>query len=1732
MNIDKKPYTGGMDMDSDPHIIKAGDYRYALNCIVGNDETGNLGSVSNTKGTTKIEFPLPLGVPRCIGSHYDSKTSRIFFFMYNNAGNHGIYQYNLKSNTVDSLIESEVLNFDWAQLINDVDLVDDNLLYFTDGWNPPRKINIKKCLRKNTPEGYSSRIQDGSAVSDVTELQDTLLDNRVMIVEEYFDAIKYGPYKEPVINYFNDLNNTTTTKVDKGAFQFKYKWIYDDGESSVYSPISKVKLQNDKAQFFGGIQSFFSLNNSFDDELGGAASSDEIPSSYNKWTPEGTYWHEIASNAIKEQNIHGIDNEVFDLETGEEIFQAGNPFGHIGPVSSSDLVETIVPSSGGQIDGIGNYNSNTGEYTAPLDGNYNINISMNAAPKPVVDENGVDIKNKPLLRRFKKPNKASKRYYTTTEANRSLPLQAQLDSDELDVVTNFSDWQVENLNNDISYSIPEDETFVLNNDFPFMSFNQDAATANNSLTNWEYPTNEIAKKTSVIGFWGDNLADGSNNKARWNKQYIGFLTANDGDDNSFSYNSLLDTHRRGQNGQYVNYMKYSTGIFPHMAKGYDQAFYSSNTYPPFILQRVAHYSDYEDLVDGNNDIESTHSNQEDSVVFNFGNLYPGKVQKISYLQYEGEKDLVEDQKPRVQLFLQKTDIQTGNITEYPITNTSGSDLITGDTPSDGETYSFSDEEFYMNAGDKLRMRARRFSHVYNCFIDIESGVVYKESVAMGALLNFISMESSYDQESSQSYTPNSASNNNIKKNALNVVVQTGSELVKKIQVAVRDMEVGSSPEFYKLVEIDKEELGLEDFHNYNIVFKNDKTIKEIIDIAESNRMYDFVPRIARSQEYLNNNRLAYANILEGYEPLPKTGDSDEKLNVTLLQDYKWANTGGQFDGFPSLLNNVTELPTIPSGPGTFNVIGASKGDTLTPNFFADTGGSDQFNYGVQITQTAEGITATQSTGTDGQTQEGGDGFSNRYWGNGFNVANGFVLDRNGIVDPDSPTLKRGGRYTYGLVYYDRAGRSSMVNTYSNPESPNSMVIDVPWYHELLPWVHQADSNGNASSSKLTYPDNAFTNAVLAAHKTADSDNYLNGRTMMPPNLFWEIHHKPPKWATHYQWVMTKNESTDYFVHGITGGPSLDDNTTPEHFLFYKNDGNAEESVGVAFGDSTAQIYASIDSIRYMDINIEHFYNYEKYYSNGSEEPVMQYSFRKGDKIRFIGWRQGLGNYSDNTDYFRNHGQASTYNRFNPDYVTRYWGHGLYREYIEFNIVDLVDVNGQKHLRVEGDFSIFKKDLFYCGNEDNDFNLHLDNYVNTYAVSPNDTILDENQQTAANGWLRSALLKNSMFEIYRTKDEVAQTDKIFYEFGQTFRIGNPHTDERYHMGELNDQDFDTIMNTGIPKPARGTFGAQYTIINHPIPVTDNDGNNKRVIMSARKSYGDVYTRSRVHVVDDVNNPRVPTLNGTSILGINYNETDDGNVQADTLIDEYYVQDQHINDNVSKFEITTGLGRPHIQNDDIGEEWRYSTVRFSDPMIEDTNKNQLNVFYESQNPSLGITSGFVDYEKDYGSIQKIISRDTDLIILHENKTTRALVSKDISTKADGSGDIVISATPLSAAVPYVGDFGVGLNPESVSKFNNVIYFADLRNGAILRLSRDGITRISESGMHKYFKDIARDLLSLDNAIVNVYGQYNSDYNEYIVTFDNPIIVGGTGPTPNVFLDTSTEKVRSIIDKSFKS
>ena len=59
MAIDKRVFTGGMDKDSDPRLIKQGDYRHAENIrnIASSDSTA--GSVENIEGTKLVKYDFP-----------------------------------------------------------------------------------------------------------------------------------------------------------------------------------------------------------------------------------------------------------------------------------------------------------------------------------------------------------------------------------------------------------------------------------------------------------------------------------------------------------------------------------------------------------------------------------------------------------------------------------------------------------------------------------------------------------------------------------------------------------------------------------------------------------------------------------------------------------------------------------------------------------------------------------------------------------------------------------------------------------------------------------------------------------------------------------------------------------------------------------------------------------------------------------------------------------------------------------------------------------------------------------------------------------------------------------------------------------------------------------------------------------------------------------------------------------------------------------------------------------------------------------------------------------------------------------------------------------------------------------------------------------------------------------------------------------------------------------------
>jgi len=145
------------------------------------------------------------------------------------------------------------------------------------------------------------------------------------------------------------------------------------------------------------------------------------------------------------------------------------------------------------------------------------------------------------------------------------------------------------------------------------------------------------------------------------------------------------------------------------------------------------------------------------------------------------------------------------------------------------------------------------------------------------------------------------------------------------------------------------------------------------------------------------------------------------------------------------------------------------------------------------------------------------------------------------------------------------------------------------------------------------------------------------------------------------------------------------------------------------------------------------------------------------------------------------------------------------------------------------------------------------------------------------------------------------------------------------------------------------------------------------------------------------------------------------------------------------------------------------------------NNLNQFIQAEK----ITK---DINPIHGSIQKLHTRDTDLVTLCEDKVLRILANKDAVYNADGNPQLVATQNVLGQTVPFVGEFGISKNPESFASESYRSYFTDKQRGAVMRLSKDGLTPISNHGMKDWF----RDNLKLSNQLIGSYDDRNDEYN----------------------------------------
>lgn len=139
-------------------------------------------------------------------------------------------------------------------------------------------------------------------------------------------------------------------------------------------------------------------------------------------------------------------------------------------------------------------------------------------------------------------------------------------------------------------------------------------------------------------------------------------------------------------------------------------------------------------------------------------------------------------------------------------------------------------------------------------------------------------------------------------------------------------------------------------------------------------------------------------------------------------------------------------------------------------------------------------------------------------------------------------------------------------------------------------------------------------------------------------------------------------------------------------------------------------------------------------------------------------------------------------------------------------------------------------------------------------------------------------------------------------------------------------------------------------------------------------------------------------------------------------------------------------------------------------------------------------------EYGSIQKLFTRNTNMVTFCEDKTLKVLVDKNALFNADGNPQLLSTDSVLGQVIPFAGDFGISKNPESFANYGYRVYYTDRKKGAVLRLSGDGITNIAEKGMLNYFKTNMRDAEAL-------LGSYDETKDIYNLTLKYPQAAGDT-------------------------
>lgn len=295
-------------------------------------------------------------------------------------------------------------------------------------------------------------------------------------------------------------------------------------------------------------------------------------------------------------------------------------------------------------------------------------------------------------------------------------------------------------------------------------------------------------------------------------------------------------------------------------------------------------------------------------------------------------------------------------------------------------------------------------------------------------------------------------------------------------------------------------------------------------------------------------------------------------------------------------------------------------------------------------------------------------------------------------------------------------------------------------------------------------------------------------------------------------------------------------------------------------------------------------------------------------------------------------------------------------------------------------------------------------------------------------------------------------------------------------------------------------------NNTISTTVNNSNSTfRGVITLRE--GDVYLRIREQLVNPSQDYQ--PVSGVTLLR---NPTKPDN----QYYEKFLIEDSSVSDFFDSKAVSTG--RPFIETPEQKEIERVAALTYSDPYVSDSNVLHLSSF----NPTL---FPYKDFGSQYGKICFLMDSGESVTVMQEKKVGKVPVGRTLIESA-ADGQLVTSSNVLGTEIYYAGDYGPGLNPESVVERFGLIYFSDMEAGKVIRLSSKGIEPISDIKMESFFEELYANLL-VRESIPRIPTGIDPENGELIVTTEGQDvndITFGTDAIGDVPVPDSNARVAS--------